>query len=128
MVKTVNSINIPIPASFVAVLFTALGFQFGRAFGKKLDQSIQASKWFKNLKKSKAAEDQILAWLVPRLLDFLHHWWIGALIMIFAPARLGAYWGDLAYWFGFGLFVDDFQDIPRRFRGYFTIPEELVEG
>ena len=63
----------------------------------------------------------ILAWTLPRLLDFAHHWGIGALLMIGFPDP------NPLYWFGFSLFVDDLPDIPRRFRGYFTIPEELEE-
>lgn len=113
-VAEVVGIMIPIPVTFAAVVFAALGFQFGRAFGKKLDYEIQRGDWFDD-------RGRAVQWLVRALLDFTHHWWIGALMMMrFAiPSPF--------YWFGFGLFIDDLPDMPRRFRGYFIISEELEE-
>ena len=95
------SITIPIPPDFLSWLWFALGINFGRAFGKHLDQQIQRTEWFK--KKSK-----FLRWLIKRLLDAIHHWWIGALLMCYFP------YSPEIYWFGAGLFIDDLPDIPRR--------------
>lgn len=114
-VAEVVGIMIPIPVTFAAVVFAALGFQFGRAFGKKLDYEVQQGDWFK-------IRGRAVQWLVRAVLDFTHHWWIGALMMMGFPEA------SPFYWFGFGLFVDDLPDMPRRFRGYFIIPEELEEG
>ena len=97
------SVAIPVPTTFAQIVWAALGIQFGRSFGKKLDQDIQASSWFKGL-------NPVWRGLVKRGLDLLHHWWIGALIMIYVP-------GEAPYWFGLGLFLDDLPDVPRRFSG-----------
>ncbi len=42
-----------------------------------------------------------------RTLDVAHHWWIGALIMVYIAV-------PELFWFGAGLFVDDLPDVPRR--------------
>jgi len=96
------SLTLPVPATFAQAVWALLGIQFGRSFGKKLDQGIQASAWFKS-------RHPLWQSLLKRVLDCLHHWWIGALLMIYVP-------GD-AYWFGLGLLIDDLPDVPRRFKG-----------
>jgi hypothetical protein len=96
------SLTLPFPTTFAQTVWALLGIQFGRSFGKKLDQDIQASAWFKT-------RNPFTQGLLKRGLDCLHHWWIGALIMIYVS-------GD-AYWFGLGLLIDDLPDVPRRFKG-----------
>ena len=94
------SITIPIPANFLTWLWFAMGINFGRSFGKKMDLTIQNSNWYKKRKPWQQ-------WLVARSLDCLHHWWMGGLLMIyFVQPEI--------YWFGVGLLVDDLPDIPRR--------------
>ena len=95
------SLNVPIPPTFEAAVWLALGIQFGRSFGKKLDYEVQAGPWFKGLPLLYQA-------IIKRLLDFTHHWWIGALIMLYAPP----FW----YWFGAGLLLDDLPDVPNRIK------------
>jgi len=100
-------IELPFPVSFVQIVWLGIGLTFGRAFGKQLDQNIQNSDWFKGLN---------LVWqnLLKRALDFLHHWWIGALLMV--------YFGDVeaVFWFGYGLLLDDIPDVPARLKKYFN--------
>lgn len=93
-------ITLPTPDNLLAVVYTGIGLAFGRGFGKQLDQDIQNSEWYKK-------QNPITCNIVKRLLDTLHHWWIGGLLMIYYP--------DTAlYWFGYGLFLDDLPDVPPR--------------
>jgi len=92
-------ILIPTPETFAAWLLFAMGLNFGRAFGKSLDKEIQTTDWFKK-------QDKFAQWIIERLLDATHHWWIGGLLMLSSNLYL--------YWFGVGLLVDDLPDIPRR--------------
>jgi len=62
---------------------------------------VQVTTWF--AKRSVGTK-----WLLRRLLDALHHWWIGALLMLYFSSI------PEIYWLGVGLFVDDLPDIPRR--------------
>ena len=95
------SITIPIPPDFLSWVWFGIGLNFGRAFGKRIDQEIQTTEWFKN-------KPTWLRWIIKRLLDFLHHWWVGALLMCYFPNI------PEIYWFGAGLLTDDLPDIPRR--------------
>jgi len=88
-----------------------IGVTFGRGFGKKLDQGIVASKWFKK-------RNPIVQGLLKRILDVTHHFWVGLLLMLYIPM-------PEIYWFGAGLFVDDLPDVPRRYRKMFGFLEGL---
>jgi hypothetical protein len=81
---------------------------FGRAFGKKLDYRIQQGEWFKR-------QGVVVQWIVQRTLDFLHHFWMGGFLMIYFPNI------PEIYWFGYGLFIDDLPDVPRRFKKLFSL-------
>ena len=109
------SITIPLPPNFLCWVWFAIGINFGRAFGKRLDQEIQASEWFRG--KSKVAR-----WVLKRLLDAIHHWWIGALLMCYFPQV------PEIYWFGAGLFVDDLPDIPKRARELLSDLKRMAES
>ena len=100
------TLTLPIPETLFEATWFGIGLTFGRCFGKDLDYKIQQSEWFKR-------RDAFGKWVVKFLLDFLHHWWIGALIMIYCPQY------PEAYWFGLGLIVDDAPDIPNRIRKVF---------
>ena len=102
------SLSVPIPGTFEAAVWFALGIQFGRSFGKKLDQEVQAQAWFKAWPAWAQAAGK-------RILDFTHHWWVGALIMLYAPG----FW----YWFGAGLLIDDLPDVPARFKKLLNIKQ-----
>lgn len=98
---------LPLPDNFETIVWFGIGITFARAFGKRLDQDIQATQWFKDLKGWQK-------WLVKRLLDALHHWQIGALLILYAPV-------PQIVWLGAGILVDDIPDLPRRIRGYFKV-------
>jgi len=101
-----SMIPLPIPDTLLTVTWFGMGLIFGRAFGKKIDWEIQQSEWFKRRSK-------VVQFLVKGLLDFTHHWWMGALLMVYVSGVLEV------YWFGCGLLVDDFPDVPRRIQKYF---------
>ena len=112
-----NLISIPVPVNFSESTFLVMGIFFGRAFGKQLDQNIQNTDWFKKL-------PQFWQTILCSVLDFTHHWWVGALLMLMFQAS-PIYTIQLlslppldfnVYWFGVGLFVDDLPDIPPRIR------------
>jgi len=113
------NVILPIPVTFEQWVWLGIGLTFGRAFGKRVDQEIQATEWFKTL-------NPFYRWWVKRLLDFLHHWWMGTLIMLYWQGPLTLPTGEVinfsAYWFGYGVFLDDLPDIPRRIRGLLTVP------
>ena len=98
------SIVVPIPSTFEQAVWLAMGVTFGRAFGKKLDWDVINGDWFKSL-------SPLMQNIVARILDCTHHWWIGALLMLYSPAMFGV----ILYWFGAGLLLDDLPDVPPRF-------------
>jgi len=98
-----SAIPVPVPTTLLEALWLALGLTFGRAFGKRLDVQIQATGWFRSL-------SPLARWAVKRALDATHHWWIGLLLVVYAPHV------PELYWLGWGLFYDDLPDVPRRFK------------
>lgn len=81
---------------------------FGRSFGKELDHDIQGTQWYKNLPEE-------WRWIVKRLLDFLHHWWMGLFLVVYASQFTLLHLKEVEVtWFGWGLFADDIPDIPAR--------------
>lgn len=108
-------IALPFPVSFVQVVWLGIGLTFGRCFGKNLDQEIQGSDWFKGL-------GDLQQSVVRRLLDFLHHWWMGGLLMVM--------FGDVevVFWFGYGLLLDDIPDMPARLRKFLSYLWKEKEG
>jgi len=102
-------IELPIPKNLLEWTWLAIGIVFGRAFGKQLDHEIQESDWFKGLP---LFYQKILRFI----LDFLHHFWVGLLLMCysqcFSPYQIEV------YWFGYGLFLDDLPDVPARIRRF----------
>ena len=95
--------ELPFPVSFAQIIWLGVGLTFGRAFGKQLDRQIQGSAWFLGLA-------PLWQNILRRLLDFLHHWWIGALLMLYFCEF------EAVYWFGYGLLLDDIPDVPARLK------------
>jgi hypothetical protein len=102
----VFELTIPFPDTMLEWAWFCIGITFGRSFGKRLDQDIQESDWFKTLNPG-------VQWILKRSLDFLHHWWMGALLVIYAYKLPQAQ--VEAAWFGWGLLISDLPDIPRRY-------------
>lgn len=112
-------IQIPEPETLLQLTWFIIGILFSRAFGKQIDQQIQNSEWFK-------AQRGPIQELVRRICDFLHHFWVGLLLIVYAPQIAAKLVIDpeMVYWFGAGLVVDDIPDMPRRFLKYFSkLPE-----
>ncbi len=96
------------------VTWLLVGFMFSRAFAKNLDHSVQETAAFK-------AQGKFIQTLIKNLLNFLHHFWIGLLLIVYAPPLASPlrFSPDVIAFFGLGLFLDDLPDIPQRFRRYF---------
>jgi len=115
------SLVIPIPLDNFQLVWLLIGMSFGRNFGKKLDHSIQQMLWFKD-------QPEFTQGMIKRILDFTHHWWIGALLWLYSPliVKLIA-WPSLELeilWFGVGLFLDDIRDFKHVLNRYRTNIEE----
>ncbi len=108
------SLELPVPSTLLQVTWLLVGFTFSRAFAKNLDRSVQETTLFK-------AQGKFAQTLIKNLLNFLHHFWIGLLLIVYSapiasPLRFSP---DIITFFGLGLFLDDLPDIPQRFRKYF---------
>lgn len=101
-------INVPFPSSLFQWTWFLIGFMLGRA-GAQTDHIVKQSQWFQGLSSTEQKIMEIV-------LNFLHHFWIGMLFMIYAIEPIKTE----MYWFGAGLFVDDIPDIPARFRKWFS--------
>jgi len=95
---------LPLPSTLEEAIWLAIGITWGAAWGIS-DHSLMQTESVK--KKS-----WVFQKLIGFLLDGTHHWWIGALIALYAPVP------QLA-WFGWGLFYDDWKDIPPRVMRFF---------
>ena len=111
----IGSFIFPVPSTNLELFWLLLGMQFGRSFGKKLDQGIQAGTTFNNL-------PEWVRGVVKRLLDFMHHWQYGGVIWLYAteialalglPNRVPE-----ILFFGLGLMVDDIRDVENLKRRY----------
>jgi len=94
------------PSTLREVTWCGIGILFGRAFGKHLDLDVQSTVWFK---RKKIWQQRVIRFL----LDLTHHWWIGLLLMCYAP-------NIEVFWFGMGLFLNDLPDVPRRLQFIFS--------
>ena len=106
-------LEIPTPETLVQLVWLGLGIVFARGFGKQLDQDIQTSMWFSTL-------NEVQQNILKRLLDVMHHWWMGLLLVIYATnsfTLIGQAVNVNAelVWFGWGMVVDDLPDIPFRY-------------
>lgn len=118
------SLTIPIPIDNFQLIWLLIGMSFGRNFGKKLDHSIQQMLWFKD-------QEEVTQGMLKRLLDFLHHWWIGAIIWLYAPLITKTwFWPAVELeimWFGVGLFLDDIRDFKHVLNRYKAAIEDEEE-
>ena len=99
-------VDIPLPVTLIEITWFFIGLSFARGFAKNLDQTVQKSEWFMNKR-------PIIQWFTERLLDSLHHYWMGLLFMVYSNGMVEL------YWLGVGIFVDDIPDIPRRYKKLF---------
>ena len=101
-------IPIPEPPTLKAVFWFLLAISAGQSF-KDIDYDIQESDWYKAL-------GSFTQRIIKHALDFLHHWWMGLFLAVYAEDIAFILGGDpvIFYWFGWGLFVDDMPDVPKR--------------
>lgn len=91
------------PVFSVRALGLFMGITFAEGFGKQLDQDVQASPWYKGL-------TEMNRWIVKRLLDVTHHYWLGWGLMVVTQGN-----SDFFFYFGLGVMIDDLPDIPYRY-------------
>lgn len=110
------SLTIPIPVDNFQLVWLLIGMTFARAFGKKLDYTVQQTRFFKDL------NQPLVKWLIKAILDFTHHWWMGAIIWLYAPLIVKIIsWPTLlpeVLFFGVGIFFDDIRDFKHVLARY----------
>jgi len=93
------------PLFLLQVLGFGIGLLAGESFAR-FDYMIKhKSEWYKKLA-------PFWKWFVAGLLDILHHWQYGAVLILFVqlyPNTPDA-WGILLTWLGIGLIVSDWKD------------------
>jgi len=98
---------LPVPQNIFQLLWAAIGWQAGAAFGKSLDEDIlrrvRKHKWLRKFYP-----------FIARVLHFIHHWWIGGLIVIYFGAvqyypNMPHFYCPELFWFGIGLAIQDLQ-------------------
>ena len=116
---------IPTPDTNIEFFWALLGVQFGRSFGKRLDQNIQGSKWFKDIGKKNyyGIPGYTVQWFIRTILDVTHHWWFGGILWLYPTQILDflgwpASWAVAVSFFGIGLMFDDLRDIENLKRRY----------
>ncbi len=115
---------IPFPGNNIELLWVLIGMLFGRTFGKQLDYTLQQTKFFKG-------RDPFWQGMIKRLLDFTHHWWIGAIIWNYPHLIVKTLsWPTLlpeVVFFGVGLFLDDIRDFNHLIKRYKTALESILK-
>lgn len=107
-------VELPWPETIFQAAWFFTGFMLSRTFSKKLDFEIMKMPEVLKLRKP---------WqiLIGAILNFLHWFIVGLLIMAYSPQET---W---SFWLGLGLTVADIPDIPPRFLkifAYLAPPEE----
>jgi len=122
VIRTVSTIEIPlellpVPKTLFDFTFAVIGWQLGNAFSKQdnigFDEVLEAET---KLGKAKG----ILGFIGRRVLHFVHHYWIGLLLMVFClPVNWPDpnWWQGALYWIGYGLFIEDGQYHLREWFG-----------
>ncbi len=115
-------IELPVPSTLLQITWLLIGFTFARAFGKNLDQNVKSSKFYN-------VQSKVAQWVISGLLDWLHHFWVGLLLMVYAAqvSIIIPVDADALFFFGLGMFIDDLPDVPRRFQKYFKGLQEYIE-
>ena len=113
--QVIGDFVFPIPSDNYQIFWALMGAQFGGSFGSELDYGIQESEWFKK-------QNPWVQGFIKRALDFLHHWWMGAFLWLYA-VNVASFIGSQTLkipimFFGFGLMVDDLRDIENLKRRY----------
>ena len=114
-------LELPIPSGNIELIWLLIGMNFGRSFGKKMDYEIQQSKWF-------TGQPVWAQGIIKRILDFTHHWWIGAILWLYASAITEIihqpHLVSEVLFFGLGIFIDDIRDFQHVLDRYKTETEE----
>jgi len=87
-----------IPTNLFELTWAIIGFLAARSFSKRLDEDIM-----KELETLKSGHPRLyrLRWLFERTLHFIHHYWIGLLMMTYSNRT------NPAFWIGYGFFIED---------------------
>jgi hypothetical protein len=91
---------LPIPTSLFEFTWALIGWLLADSFSKRLDEDI-----LNQIDELKKTHPKIAAfrWVIENILHFLHHTWIGLLLMLYLPRA------SELFWLGYGLFIQDAQ-------------------
>jgi len=104
-------LDLPVPVTSEQLFLVLLGLSFGHAFSN-FDYDMQQGKLY-------TGAPAWAQWLMKRLMDFTHHWWIGYAMYLYP---LPLQFAEAIRWFGAGVFYDDLADykqLLKRYKGLF---------
>lgn len=111
---------LPVPDNLFDLTWTLIGIQLGATFGKINQKGMGIDEYIKDHGKFKGWT----RFVVERVLHFLHHYWLGLLLIIYYPQHQT----PELMWLGLGLFLEDSfyhtQDFLRAKLGKLKIEKE----
>lgn len=110
-------ISMAIPTTVNTLYFWTLGVILSREIFKPLDYNLKETDAFKNLSR---LEQEVYS----RILDGIHHWWIGAFLMLYPPAQFT----EVIRWVGAGIFIADMPDFYNRIRDTWNTIQEYLNS
>jgi hypothetical protein len=89
---------LPVPTSLFEFTWAAIGLLAARSFSKRLDEEI-----LEEMEKMKEKHPRLYKGrrFMERLLHFIHHWWIGLLLILYTPRTCPL------FWIGYGFVIED---------------------
>ena len=114
---------LPVPATLLEIFWTLLGITFANAFSKVGNNGMGVDEYIKENGKFKG----VSKYLVYSSLNFLHHWEIGGLLIIYPMPFI-----ELK-WIGLGLMIDDgafelYKPLKKLREYKLSKPETIVSG
>ncbi len=127
----INVLGFPVPdKAFLALVLVGATTQIARALTERLDEDILEAPEVRGL-------NATLYGATRRLLNATHHWWIGGLLAYYNWVGYTLSLGPLNYasagsfeWMciGFGLMLDDYDDMPGRLRETLATLKDSIKG
>jgi hypothetical protein len=108
---TIPVINLNLTVNDLSTMLGfATGLTVGRAF-KRWDYMIQQTEYFRK-------SGPFKQWLIKSVMDCLHHWQIGLVMMILSVTYLQGAVETVGYTLGWGLFISDLADYKNILKRY----------
>jgi len=108
---------LPIPQTLFEITWTLIGWLLARAFAKVDKKGLDEAILEYVEKKEYTKNEAFMRWLGERSLHFLHHFWMGLLLIAYYPVH-GC---PELMWFGLGLFAEDGCFHIREFLGQIKV-------